>query len=197
MTQKIFGIILLVLIIGAFFGGIKYSTSNNVVDTNNIDNILVRIDTIYLKTTDTIKILKYKKELVDANFTKDTENLSKIKNDTNKLKKQFDSVYIKSINDSNTNVGYSQIYGALLINDKYTRNYTKLLLTDTQLTVCEAGLDSLHINGIRLADTAKKDIVVQYNKGYSDAKLNTFKVTITTFIISILLGFGIGEYLIH
>ena len=191
MKNNIIVVVLIILVsFASFFGGIKYSTTNKSVDTKKIDTIAARIDTIYSHTTDTIRVLKYKKELADANFSKESGHLYAIK-------KQFDSVFVKTKVDSNTSVGYSQIFGALLVNDKYVRDSTKLLLTDTQLTVCEHGLDSIHTNAIRLADTAKKVAIEQYKKGYGEGKANTTKTLLTSVIISILLGFGIGAYAVH
>ena len=198
MKNNIIVVVLIILVsFASFFGGIKYSTTNKSVDTKKIDTIAARIDTIYSHTTDTIRVLKYKKELADANFSKESGHLYSIKKDTAAIKKQFDSVFVKTKVDSNTSVGYSQIFGALLVNDKYVRDSTKLLLTDTQLTVCEHGLDSIHTNAIRLADTAKKVAIEQYKKGYGEGKANTTKTLLTSVIISILLGFGIGAYAVH
>lgn len=186
-------IVMLAMCVCSFFVGRTYSPV--IVNTSKIDSIEVKIDTVYKHTTDTIRILNYQKIKVDSISHSQISNITKLKSDTSAIKKVFDSTFVKSSIDSLANVGYSQIYGALVVNSKYMRDSAKLSITETQLSICGNALDSMYVLSGTLADTARSIAKQEYNRGYVDGNKIGFKTVISVATVATLLGLASGIYL--
>lgn len=191
-------ILVIFLCISSFYFGVTYDAKNtNKVDTSSIDSVVYVIDTVYAGAKDSIKKIEDKKTQVDGVYVEKIKNLDSLKLDTSSLKKTFDSIFTKTEPDSFTTVGYSQIYGALVINSKYMRDSTKLLLTDTQLKICTIGLDSMYSLSHELSDTAKKVAIREYIKGYKQSTEDHTKIMLSSATATFALGILLGVFLVR
>jgi hypothetical protein len=187
---------ILIAIIVALSGLLIYQNRSarldGVIGISTIDRLVEVSETTYTHIVDTIKYIDTKKTEVNVKYNRDAEHIASIRGDTSLLKKTFDSVYVISEPDSSTDVRYSQIEGALVVNSKFIRDSTKLFLTENQLSTCTTGVTQLRNINVMLADSSKSLIKVNYSKGFSDGSGNTIKYSIYSGVGGVIFGIIFG-----
>lgn len=189
MMKNFKNILILVLLI-SLIGSVFLRNTDNTADNNTLalDNLSNKIETTYVHTIDTIYKLEQKKAQLDDTYIASVNTLHITRNDTNSLKKSFDSVYVPKVNDSTTSVGYFQIYSTLLTNSKFVRDSCKLQYAEIQLDKCNTALDEVVGTSRLIVDTAKTLAKINYDEGYKEGNKNTIKYTIYGTGIGVGLG---------
>lgn len=190
-TKTITAILIIIAIISAFFGGMKYNNKSVQYDSF-FDSTKNKIETTYVNKIDTIRLRGKQIHTIDSIFIVDSTNISKIKSDTTKLKYVFDSVYLADSIDSATTVKYSQIYSAIETHTKFFRDSSKILLLDSQIQTCTTGLTELRNTAVELVDTAKTIAKIEYSRGYSDGSGKKLKTYFTVGAVALIIGFIVG-----
>lgn len=163
------------------------------VDTTNIGDSKAKIDTVINNIKDTVEVKGKDKLRIDTLYIIDSTKLASLYKDTTALKIKFDSIYPrKPLDTTNTKVGYSQISQSILTKYELDRDSAKLSITESQLSTCTTGVNTLEGKIDTLVNLSKETAKESYNLGYKDgSKYNIWKIS-TLGLIILTVGIVLG-----